>query len=176
MNNLINFFLQIGKLKQIKRTGWVRKNIPNPESVAEHSFRTGVMAAIFSEQLGLDQLKSIKMALFHDVGDIVTHNGKQNLPNLEEKIRQEREGFKKVFSMINKEKMVSLCDEFEEQKTLEAKLVKDLDKLEMAIQAYEYETEYHIDLETFFESSRALIASDEIKSILQEIEKLRKKK
>lgn len=176
---IVDFLLQIGKLKRLKRTGWVKNNIPNPETVAEHSFRTAVMAAILSEQLGLDQLKAIKMALFHDIGeaeigDLITYAGKKVLPNLQEKIAKERSGFAKIFSIIGKKEMVDLYDEFEEKKTPEAKLVKELDKLEAALQAYEYEKEHKVDLEEFFENGKLLIQSGEIKQILEEIENLRK--
>jgi len=57
--------------------------------------------------------------------------------------------------------------------TKEAKLVKELDKLEMAMQAYEYEKQHKINLQIFFENSHVLISSKEIKEILEEIEKLR---
>ncbi len=175
---VVDFLLEIGKLKKLKRTGWIRNNIPNPESVAEHSFRGSVLTAIFAKKLGLDELRAIKMSLFHDIaeseiGDIVTQDGKVTLYNLKEKLQKERDAFIKLLNLINEEEQIELFDEFEENKTPEARLVKEIDKLEMAIQAYEYEKEHKINLETFFESSRHLISSKEIKTVLEEIEGLR---
>src|SRR5258706_1271927 len=172
------FLLQIGKLKKLKRTGWIRHNIPNSESVAEHSFRGAVLTAIFAKKLGLDELRAIKMSLFHDIaeseiGDIVTQDGETTLSNLKEKLQKERDAFIKLLKLIDEEEQIELFDEFEENKTPEARLVKEIDKLEMAIQAYEYEKEHKINLETFFESSRHLISSEEIKKVLEEIEGLR---
>lgn len=176
--DILKFAEIVGKLKKVKRTGWVRKHIPSPESVAEHSFRVAVLASVIAPKLGLDQAKAVQMALFHDlgeaeVGDIVTHNGKQTLPNYEEKINQERAGLKKVLSHINGTEYLKLFDEFEENKTPVAKLIKDLDKLEMAIQALEYEQEYKINLQTFFESSQTLIKGKKMASLLEAIKKLR---
>ena len=39
MNNFIDFFIEVGKLKRMKRSGWVINQIKNAESIAEHSFR-----------------------------------------------------------------------------------------------------------------------------------------
>lgn len=34
---------EVENLKRLRRSGWEIKNIPNPESVAEHSFRLAIM-------------------------------------------------------------------------------------------------------------------------------------
>lgn len=175
---IIDFLLQIGKLKKIKRAGWLKHNIPNSESVAEHSFRVAVLGVVFAKRLGLDETKTIKMALFHDIaeseiGDIITQEGKIILSNLKEKLLLERKAFVKLLKLIDEEDQIKLLDEYNENNTQEAKLVRELDKLEMAIQAYEYETEHKVKLDTFFENSSNFIASEEIKSILEELENLR---
>jgi 5'-deoxynucleotidase YfbR-like HD superfamily hydrolase len=175
---LIDFFKTVGKLKTIKRTGWINKNIPNPESIADHSFRTAIMAMVLAPKLGVDVEKAIKMALIHDIGeakigDVVTMYGKQKLANYSDKLNLEATAFKEIFSLIDGDEYVSLFNEFEGAQTKEAKLVKELDKLEMAMQAFEYEKQYRIDLEPWFENSRILIQSKEIRAILEEIEKLR---
>ena len=36
MKNLLKFFLEVEKLKQMPRTGWVLREVKNPETVAEH--------------------------------------------------------------------------------------------------------------------------------------------
>jgi putative hydrolase of HD superfamily len=61
-----------GKLKELKRTGWVESGILEPESVADHSYRTTLLAMILSDQKGLDTLKTVKMALLHDLVESVT--------------------------------------------------------------------------------------------------------
>jgi len=72
MDKIIEFFINIGKLKTIPRQGWVLRGIKNPESIAEHSFRAAIMAWILAEQkhkkLNLEKL--LKMALVHDMCDI----------------------------------------------------------------------------------------------------------
>ena len=39
----------------------------HPESVADHSYRTALMAMVFSDIRGLDTEKAVKMALLHDL-------------------------------------------------------------------------------------------------------------
>ncbi|OGM27051.1 hypothetical protein A2627_01820 [Candidatus Woesebacteria bacterium RIFCSPHIGHO2_01_FULL_39_28] len=47
-NELIDLILEIGKLKEVLRTGWTKKGIKNPESVAEHTWRVAILALILS--------------------------------------------------------------------------------------------------------------------------------
>ena len=89
IKNLVDFLKIIGKLKTLKRKGWIERKITNEiESVADHSFRLGILSIIFADVLGLDSVKSIKMSLIHDipesiVGDItpseMDHKEKYNL-------------------------------------------------------------------------------------------------
>lgn len=171
----------IGKLKKLKRTGWLRHKIINSESVAEHSYRVALLTMFFAPKAGVDLEKAVKMALIHDlgeaeIGDIVTVVGVKRLANLAEKLEKEREAMKKILSLTDsKDEYLSLFDEFEENQTKEAQLVKQLDGLEMAIQAYEYETEHDINLEEFFHIVHAEVTDDYLKSLLHDIEELRKK-
>jgi hypothetical protein len=45
----------------------------------------------------------------------------------------------------------------------------------MAIQAYEYEKKYNLNLEEFFESAHTVIQNTHLVEILDDIEKLRQK-
>ena len=66
---LIDFFHEIGSLKDLKRTGWLMRKVSNPESVADHSFRTAVMALILAPRLKLNTEKCLKMAVLHDLAE-----------------------------------------------------------------------------------------------------------
>ena len=68
---MIKFLQEINKLKSIKRTGWLRKNVKNPESVADHSFRVALMAYLLCPD-NLDKERMIKMALLNDLPEAVT--------------------------------------------------------------------------------------------------------
>ncbi|MCK4521964.1 MAG: HD domain-containing protein [Nanoarchaeota archaeon] len=154
MEDIINFFHKIGELKKIKRAGWVLKKVPNPESVAEHSFRSAVMSLILAEKLGLDKNKCVKMALMHDIaeilsGDITPHDKISD----KEKHEKEKKAIKKLTKYLDKNEVLKLWGEYEERKTKEAILVYEMDKIEMLLQAYEYEQEHKgkdINLDEFW--------------------------
>jgi len=142
---LINFAKYVGKLKRVKRTGWLVAGIKNPESVAEHSFRLAILCMILGDRLKLNTEKFIKMALTHDltesvVGDLVLERGRKRVMSLKKKFKLESDAVEKIFSEIeNSQEYIKLWREFQEQKTPEAQLLKQLDKFEMVIQALEYE-------------------------------------
>lgn len=60
----IKFLELVGNLKQQKRTGWVMRNVNDPESIAGHMYRMSIMPLLLSKEVGntsLDTEKSIKM-------------------------------------------------------------------------------------------------------------------
>ncbi|KAK8756843.1 hypothetical protein V5799_000455 [Amblyomma americanum] len=42
--NALSYFMFIGKLKGIRRTGWVLRGVPDPERISGHMYRMSVMA------------------------------------------------------------------------------------------------------------------------------------
>lgn len=77
MKNILNFLIEVNKLKEMPRTGWVLMNVKNPETVAEHTFRAAVLSWFLARKEKLDVKKAILTALFHDLcevygGDITT--------------------------------------------------------------------------------------------------------
>ncbi|KAJ7780169.1 HD domain-containing protein [Mycena maculata] len=152
------FFHLIEKLKTQKRTGWVDKNIPNPESISDHMYRMAVLAMCSSDQ-NLDISKCVMMCLVHDlaeahVGDIAPREGISPA----EKRRLEEEAIHNiVHDMLHNsppaQQIEALWKEYEERQTPEATFVKDLDRFEMASQALEYERDHGASLQSFFDSS-----------------------
>lgn len=70
MEELLKFFVEVGKLKRMPRRGWVINQIKNPESIAEHIFRAAVMTWILGERKGLNREKLLKMILIHDLCEV----------------------------------------------------------------------------------------------------------
>src|SRR3989338_9681797 len=71
-NKYLDFFKTVGKSKRLPRTGWVREGVKNPESIAEHSFRVGVLAMVLADKLGVNKEKLMKMALLVNLGELAT--------------------------------------------------------------------------------------------------------
>lgn len=56
------------KLKKLKRSGWVEKNIKNPESIADHSFGVALLANCIDLPNQVKREKLVNMVLIHDIG------------------------------------------------------------------------------------------------------------
>jgi len=66
---LIDFFLEVGKVKRMKQRGLVLREVKDPAVVGGHSFRTAIMAWVIarSDGRGLDTNRLIKLILLHDL-------------------------------------------------------------------------------------------------------------
>lgn len=177
---IVRFLTMVGRSKKILRSGWVREKIKDPESVAEHSFLLSVLAMVLADQLGVDKEKLIKMALLHDLGesvtgDIVWSRGETiDIKKRMDKEQKEKEGIKKVFGILNKSnEYIKIFEEMIERASEEAKIFCQLDKLEMAMQALEYEREQKKKLDEFFINADLQIHKPLLRKIFKEILKQR---
>ena len=179
----IDFLTLTRSLKTTKRTGWVMSGVQNPESIADHMYRMSLMAMIasFSNE-SLDTNRCIKLALIHDlaeakVGDITPHCGVSD----EEKYKLELGTMEQIQSMLGPllggDEIKDLWKEYEEGSTTEAKLLKDLDKIEMILQAQEYEAEGSSEksLDQFFTSTEGKWRTEIGRAWAEEIVSRRKK-
>lgn len=177
MDNLQKFIHNIGKLKRKDREGWVRHGIKNPESVAEHCFRAGLIAYVLAPKFNLDADKCLKMALFHDLAEykVADYTPSDNIDKTQKK-KEEHEALKGLTTAIGKDHIVSLWEEYENHQTPEAKFVKAVDALEMYFQALEYNEEQpDVDLEEFWRNSK-LYDFDVLKDMFETLEKRRNKR
>lgn len=157
------------------------RDVKDAESIADHMYRMGLMALIASDIPGVDRNKCIKMAIVHDiaeaiVGDITPADG---IPK-EEKSRREQEALKHMCEVLGggsrAKEIAELWMEYETNSSPEAKFVKDLDKVEMILQALEYENEQGKDLEEFFQSTVGKFQTELGKAWAFEIASRRKRK
>ncbi|EEH07464.1 HD domain-containing protein [Histoplasma capsulatum G186AR] len=159
----IPFFHLLERLKTTKREGWRRFGIAHGESISDHMYRMSIMTMFAPPALAarLNIPRCTKMALIHDmaesiVGDITPAD--THIPKIE-KARREAE----VIEYISKsllgavpglasQDIQEIFEEYEDNNTLEAKFVHDIDKLELLLQAVEYERSHagKLDLSEFF--------------------------
>lgn len=129
-----------GDFKLLKRSGWVFHKVKNPESVADHSWGLTFLAMMYAPK-HLDKLKCLELAIIHDlaeieVGDITPRDGVSSI----EKNKLEMLAMKKIVNRISTPltHVLELFQELEEQKTEESQFIKQLDKIEVVLQAYYY--------------------------------------
>ncbi|UYV80305.1 hypothetical protein LAZ67_18002364 [Cordylochernes scorpioides] len=63
--------------------------------------------------------------------------------------------------------------EYEEQETEEARAVKDIDRFEMILQAYEYEKKHGKSLQEFFDSTRGQFRNSQVQQWVETLYKAR---
>jgi len=138
MITILDFLKEIEKLKYVERAIMTSK-LDRYENDAEHSWHVAMVLITLQDQFpGTDLNKMLKMALTHDLVEIYAGDAKPFRP--QEKATQaalEQEAAKKLFSQLPadlNEEFTALFNEFEQQQTKEAKIVKSCDKMQAMLQ------------------------------------------
>ena len=181
-SSMLDFLGFIGRLKTLKRTGWVRSGIVLPESDSDHMHRAAMCAMLIPEDTPVDRNRVIKMALTHDVCECIAGDYTPHCKiTKEEKHRLERMALVELQAVLGAshplgEELLDLWDEYEAGTSTEALYVKDIDKFEMILQANEYEEAQGVRLDSFFESTRGYFKTDLFKSLDAELVARRQKR
>lgn len=146
---ILNFIEEAGTLKNLPRTGWRVRGIKDCESVADHGWRVSLLAMTLADELvergvALDVEKVMRLVLLHEIGetrltDIPTPSSAYFGSGA--KSQAEELAVNELLEPLGTlgGRYAVLWAEFERGDSLEAQLVRAVDKLEMMIQAYEYE-------------------------------------
>jgi putative hydrolase of HD superfamily len=162
-------------LKKIPRQGWIDKlSVNRPESVADHVFSMAIMGMIFSDLENQDTEKILKMILLHDLAESVIGDMTPDQISKEEKIAIENKTMKNILENLPppiQKQYALLWEEYQLNNSEEAKIVHQLDKLEMALQAKIYFNEGYPEekLTSFFNSSKSEITDPKLLDLFKKI-------
>lgn len=161
MDPLYTFWRYASALKREPRKGWLKRVEGRIESVADHSFGVGMLALYEGERRGHDLGKILKLALIHDleesiIGDLTPSDKARRGAN-EVQADKER-AIRKLLSKLpakSRPAYLRLWTDLRERRSKEARLVHQLDKVEMAFQAKEYgKRTGQRKMRDFYESAR----------------------
>jgi putative hydrolases of HD superfamily len=164
--NLLSFFRIVCNLKTVKRSGWIHKsNITSPESVADHSYSMCMMSMILAEIINLDSGHIMKMVIIHDLAESLVGDHMPDDISSEEKQLVEDKAMKKIISKLPnslRKNYLNIWNEYNDNITVNAKFVHSMDKLEMVLQAKEYEFEGYPKelLQPFIKSATDYISNE----------------
>jgi putative hydrolase of HD superfamily len=176
--------IELQRLKRLERTGWTLRGLPNgTESVAAHSFGVCVTAMLLADEvnargLEVDCERVLRMALLHDwaetrVGDLPkTATG---YFGAEARRTAETLAFADIVNGAGAaaSDYRSLHQDYEERSSLEARLVKAADVIDLLVQAYALERSGAKGLDEFWQVAREPnfklpeIADQVVKEVLQ---------
>ena len=172
-SDIVSFFHVVCNLKKVRRSGWIHKsNILSPESVADHSYSMCMMSMVLSEILNLDTAHIMKMANLHDLAESIVGDNTPDMISHDEKIIQETNTMREIISKLPDnlhKKYLDIWNEYVENKTISSKFVHNIDNLEMALQAKEYELDGYSkrSLQVFLTSAAEYISNDEFELVSQ---------
>ncbi len=136
MIDIVNFLFEVGMLKRTPRTGFQFLG-SGYESVAEHSFRTVCIAYVLADKIGnINRERLILISLFHDF--LEARTGDLNYMNKKYVSVDEKKALKEAIEGLPfADELSDLVTDYIEQRSLEAKLAKDADNLELLLQLKE---------------------------------------
>lgn len=168
LKNLVKFIFEVGQLKRTPRSGWLKLGINDPESVADHSFRTAVIGFILGEMEGHDPYRTASYCLFHDMAETRTGDldwlaqryldrgdslSSEVLNEQLERLPKEQKSLiKNLFDQTGKEDDLEL-------------VARDADLLDLIFQTLEYTYQGNDPAQEWFENTLHLLRSESGKRI-----------
>jgi 5'-deoxynucleotidase YfbR-like HD superfamily hydrolase/DNA-binding transcriptional regulator YhcF (GntR family) len=164
------FLFEMGHLKRVTRAGWLLLGIAQPETVAEHSFRVGMVGMVLAALEGADVGRTSALCLVHDahetrIGDVPSVGRAYVTTAVPEAVSAHQTSampseVAKIFQ--------DLVAEYETALTLEARVAQDADKIETMLQAAEYQAQGH-DTTAWRETSAAALRTASGRQLAQAI-------
>jgi len=162
---MLQTLIELQRLKNLDRTGWMLRGLaPGTESVAAHSFGVGVTAMMLADSVAargvqIDSERVLRMALLHDwaearIGDMprtaTQYFGAEN------RKRAETAAFDDIVEHLAAGDTLyrELFKDYEQRTSLEARLVKAADVIDLLVQALALERAGARGLDEFWDVAR----------------------
>ena len=168
MDRIANFLFEVGMLKRTPRSGWQFLG-SGQESVAEHTFRTTMIAYVLAQLHGaVDANRVVRLALFHDLPEART--GDLNYMNQKYvQMDEARAVADMTDGLLFGGEITALFEEFRAQATPEAVLARDADNLEMLMALKEHHDVGNRNAEEWIPFSLRRLKTDVARDLAQRI-------
>ena len=157
---MLSTLIELQRLKRLDRTGWTLRGLPNgTESVAAHSFGVGVTAMLLADKfisrgISVDVEKVLRIALLHDWAEVRVGDMPRTATlyfGSDARKQAETAAFSDIVSDVDEGLYGSLYLDYEQRSSLEARLVKAADVLDLLIQVLALERAGARGLDEFWE-------------------------
>jgi len=172
---ILDFFKTAINLKNISRQGWINElSLEHPESVADHSYSMAIIGMVIFDLENYNSEKMLKMILLHDLSESKIGDFTPDQISKENKVKIENNAFDEIIDTLPdtiKLQYSQIWKEYQKQESPESKIVHQIDRLEMALQAKMYQKDGGSKeaVETFFKSAESEITHPKLKEILNQI-------
>ena len=177
---MLSTLIELQRLKNLGRTGWTLRGLPaGTESVAAHSFGVTVTAMMLSDELAargtvVDMERLLRMALLHDwsearIGDLP--KTATEYFGADTRKRAELVAFDDIVGGFDAGETLyrQLYEDYEQRVSLEARLVKAADVIDLLVQVLALERGGARGLDEFWEVANE--GNFELQGIAQEVVK-----
>lgn len=171
---IANYFFEINTLKRIKRSGSWIAGIKDPDTIAEHAFRTAQIGYILAELEKVDSQKVLLMCLFHDNGEVRIGDHHKIMARYIDTEIAEKKAFEEQLKNLPQKialKIETSNLEFNQRQSIESIVAKDADLLELAFQAKEYLELGYKGKQNWMDNIRKNLKTKNAKKIFEAIEK-----
>ena len=157
---MLSTLIELQRLKRLDRTGWILRGLPNgTESVASHSFGVSVTAMLLADKLvaqgiNVNVEKVLRIALLHDWAEVRVGDMPRTATlyfGSEARKRAETAAFSDIVTELDTDVYASLYNDYERRESLEARLVKAADVLDLLVQVLALERAGARGLDEFWE-------------------------
>lgn len=157
-DTIIDTIIGLDPLSELPRTGWLLRGVRPCESIADHSFGVAVVTMLLVDALRaegheIDGERTLRMALVHDAPEAKT--GDVPMPNKTERLDAALFELETalVLSLLPPNQQQE-WREMEAGQSLEARIVKAADKIQMMIKVLVYERHQRGHLEEFWKNPK----------------------
>jgi putative hydrolase of HD superfamily len=175
----IEFLVELMRLKALPRTGWLLRGVRDVESIADHIFGVAWIAMLLADRavahgLQVNVEKVLRLALLHDLSEARTGDLPSTIKpyfpgdTLKQADEQATTDILQPLGEIGANYLV-LWHEYEQRSSLEARLVKAADKLDLLLQAREYEKGGANSLGEFWENADEDFANLGVEELVADI-------
>lgn len=174
MKALVRFLYELGQLKTSKRTGWWFTKVKDPESIADHVYRTSVLGFLLGKMEKANAERCMMICLVHDNQEARTLDFNKVAARYIQSKEAENIAFSDQVADLPaeiKDEFLALYKEYAEQKTKEAIIAKDADLLECAFTAKEHIEIGYTDCEDWIKNAESLLKTASAKKMMQEMKK-----
>lgn len=129
LERVVDLIFEAGWLRKTVRSGWAFLG-SGQEDVAQHSFRVAFIGYVLAQRAGANPEHTALLGLFHDLHEART----SDLNYMNQRYTQKDERRAQADAVAGtgfEEEILAAYDEFEARESLEARLAKDADQLDL---------------------------------------------